>query len=50
MPEYATMKLEMITDKIQNCCNHISRQNAEAKKYIMVIIAYVMTSEEVAGT
>ena len=50
MSEYATLKLEMAADEIQNCYNYISRQNSEAKKYISLIIVYVMTSEEVAGT
>ena len=50
MSEYATMKLEMAADEIQNCYNHISRQDSEAKKYISLIIVYVMTSEEVVGT
>ena len=44
------MKLEMAADEIQNCYNHISRQDSEAKKYISLIIVYVMTSEEVVGT
>ena len=48
--EYATLKLEMAANEIQNCYNHISRQDSEAKKYISLIIVYVMTSEEVAGT
>ena len=48
--EYATLKLEMAADEILNCYNHISRQDSEAKKYISLIIVYVMTSEEVAGT
>ena len=50
MSEYATLKLEMAADEILNCYNHISRQDSEAKKYISLIIVYVMTSEEVAGT
>ena len=48
--EYATLKLEMAAGEIENCYNHISRQDSEAKKYISLIIVYVMSSEEVAGT
>ena len=50
MSEYDTLKLEMSANEIQNCYNHINRQDSEAKKYISLIIVYVMTSEEVAGT
>ena len=50
MSEYDTLKLEMAANEIQNCYNHINRQDSEAKKYISLIIVYVMTSEEVAGT
>ena len=50
MSEYDTLKLEMAANEIQNCYNHINRQDSEAKKYISLIIVYVMTSEEVVGT
>lgn len=50
MSEYDTLKLEMAANEIQNCYNNINRQDSEAKKYISLIIVYVMTSEEVAGT
>lgn len=40
----------MAANEIQNCYNHINRQDSEAKKYISRIIVYVMTSKEVAGT
>lgn len=40
MSEYATLKLEMAADEIQNCYNHISRQDSEAKN-ISRLLSYM---------
>lgn len=50
MSEYATLTLAMASLEIRKYYNQLAAQNVESKKYMSLLITYIMISKEVAGT